>query len=286
MTNQTTSTVSTSTLATSSSPASDVAPPPRSALSPPPPPAGGPAEPGNGAVGRSRTWWLAVGSIVAVGALVWSTFQFVELLAHGRRTETTTVAEPIEVVDVGTDNGFVRIVASERETVGITAVISDGLRATSTSQRVDGGRLVVRSSCPSFGGTWCSTDYTIDVPIGTAVRVGTDNGRIRVTGATGDVAATSDNGSVVIDDARAGSVSAASDNGRVELRFSSAPTSVIASSDNGSIEIVLPDTPDGYRVDASSDNGDVDTAVRTDPSGERFIDARSDNGSVTIRYGS
>jgi Putative adhesin len=252
----------------------------------PPRPPDVPAGPLHDHGGPSNVAWLVVGSVVAIAVLAWTTFQVVDLLAHGRRTETVTITEPVDVVDVSASSGFVHVVATERDTITLTASISDGLRETSTSQRVVDGRLVVRSSCPAFGGVWCSTDYTLEVPTGTAVRVRADNGQVRVSGATGDVDAASDNGSVVIDDARAESVSARSDNGRVELRFSSAPMSVTALSDNGSVEIILPDTAVDYRVDASSDNGDVDAAVRTDPASDRVITARSDNGRVTVRYGS
>jgi hypothetical protein len=61
---------------------------------------------------------------------------------------------------------------------------------------------------------------------------------------------------------------------------------VTAASDNGSVEVILPDTPEDYRiVDVSSDNGTAATPdIRIDPESQRTITATSDNGDVTVRY--
>ena len=76
--------------------------------------------------------------------------------------------------------------------------ISDGLRPTGHSvARVD-DRVVVRGSCPVFGGTWCSVNYTIEVPRGLDVTIKAD-GHVEVFGIDGDVRASTDQGSITLD---------------------------------------------------------------------------------------
>ena len=41
---------------------------------------------------------------------------------------------------------------------------------------------------------------------------------------------------------------------------------------------------EAYAVDTSSSNGSTDNLVTSDPESDRRIVARSDNGSVTVRY--
>src|SRR3546814_12492069 len=41
---------------------------------------------------------------------------------------------------------------------------------------------------------------------------------------------------------------------------------------------------DAYRVDLDTDNGSTDSMVATDPTSERSISARSNNGSLTVGY--
>jgi hypothetical protein len=49
--------------------------------------------------------------------------------------------------------------------------------------------------------------------------------------------------------------------------------------------VLVPDDEGvAYATAASSDNGGVDELIRTDPTSERTIEARTDNGSVSLRY--
>ena len=48
--------------------------------------------------------------------------------------------------------------------------------------------------------------------------------------------------------------------------------------------MVVPDTPDTYRVEVDTDNGSTDVGVRTDPDSDRSIRAETNNGSVSVHY--
>lgn len=53
--------------------------------------------------------------------------------------------------------------------------------------------------------------------------------------------------------------------------------------DNGSVEVAVPPGEESHQVDIASDNGSTTNSIRTDPAGDRTIEARSD-GTVTVRY--
>jgi hypothetical protein len=223
---------------------------------------------------------MVAGSLFAFGLLVWGTFNVVDLLAHGRSTEVTT-HEPVGSVVVDTEVGSVEVRAADVAEITATARVGEGLRATAVSRQAAADRLVLRSSCPNVGGAWCSVDWIVVVPAGTAVSARSEHGRTEVSGRFESVVLRSDDGSVRFDGA-ARSIDATSDNGDVVVNAVDAPDRVRASSDNGNVRIAVPDIDDGYRVDVASGDGSTDVGVRTDPNASRTIDARSDDGNVTV----
>ena len=252
---------------------------------------------------RVHMLWKVIGAVMAAFILVGGTFQAVDALAHARSTSTRTLdAGGVNVLDVHNLAGPVRVVATDGDRIVVRARISDGLRATGHSvARVD-DRVVVRGSCPVFGGEWCSVKYTIEVPRALDVTIRAD-GRIEVFGIDGDVRAGTDQGGITLDhlagDVRAdtdqgrvegtrlsgSSVRASSDQGRVELSFAESPRRVEADSDQGGVEIILPDDEGvAFRTDTGTDQGRVSDPIRQDPGSDRTIKAHSDQGNVTVRY--
>jgi DUF4097 and DUF4098 domain-containing protein YvlB len=246
--------------------------------------------------------WIIIGSLITVAALGFGTLNVVGLLAHEEVTETATFdGSAVEVVDIGTDNGSIEIVGGTGDEIRLVVEISHGIRRTSHRAAVDGSTLVVRSSCPILS-SWCHVDYRLEVPAEVAlvaridngrltvrdldggVDVDGDNGSIELTRLSGSVTASTDNGRLVATGLRSGTVLADSDNGRVSLGFAEPPSTVQATTDNGSVEIVLPVGSESYRVDVDTHHGSTDVGVRTDPSSDRVIVGRTNNGSVTVRY--
>jgi hypothetical protein len=241
------------------------------------PPAGPPADTPSDGV---RAAWLAIGSLFAVGLLVFGTLSVIDVLAHERTTVVTT-HDDVDTLVIQSGEGSVRVRADDVAEVTASARISEGLRATGVNRSVDGGRLVLRSTCPNIGGTWCSVDWDVVVPVGTDVILRSDGDRAEVTGEFGAVDLHSEHDGVTFEGA-ARSVVVGSDHGSVRVRLTDAPDSVRAISDHGNVNVAVPDIDEGYRVVVSSDHGRTDIGVRTDPNAARTIEARSDHGNVTV----
>ena len=255
---------------------------------------------------RARTAWKVAASITAVVVLLWGLSLAVTQIAHEEHTTSTEFdAGGLSTLDVRIDSGSLTVVGTDGDVVKVTARISDGLRATSESQTMNGDRLELRASCPGFLSNFCTVDYTVEMPSRMSVRARLDNDGIRLTGTTGDidvrsanggitvrgsgdgtVLAHSDNGNVTGTDLRAGVVEAHSDNGEVSLGFLDAPRAVEATSDNGDVTVTVPDDASAYTVTTSSSNGSTAAPVRTDPGSSRRITAKSSNGDVLVNYGS
>jgi hypothetical protein len=232
--------------------------------------------PSNGA----RIAWLVAGSLFAVGLLVFGTFSVVDVLAHETTTETTT-HEGVNTVVIHSGDGGVQVRAADVAEVTASAEVSDGLRATGVSRSLDGDRLVLRSTCPNFGSTWCSVDWDVVVPLGTDVVLRSDDDRAEAIGEFGTVELRSQHDGVTFDGV-AQSVVAVSEHGSVTVRMAEPPDSVRALSEHGNVNVAVPDIDEGYRVEVSSNQGRTDIGVRTDPNAERTIEARTDHGNVTV----
>lgn len=246
--------------------------------------------------------WIVIGSVLTAGALVFTTGNIISQLAHDEETITDTFdAADLSAIDIAGSDGSIEVVGGAGDQVRLVAEIDHGLRRTGTSQRIEGTTLVLRSSCPLLS-NWCQVDYRLEVPARMAVTARTDNGRITVRDLDGplDVDAdngsielvrvggtirgSTDNGSLVATGLRSTEVAADSDNGRVSLTFVDPPRSVEATTDHGSVTVVVPDDDTIYRVVVGTDLGRSDVGVRTDPDSDRVITARSDVGSVSVRY--
>jgi hypothetical protein len=229
--------------------------------------------------------WRIGASVLAVAALLWGTLNVVNLLAHAvHRFTSTFPAAGIGTVDVSTDRGSVRVIASDRDDISLHGYISDGLGGTEHSARVRGDRLVVDAGCAFPVAYWCTASYTLRVPRDTKVVLWSGSGSISVSGVAGAVDVSSQHGSINASRLRSPRVNADTDHGSVRLQFATAPRQVNAWSDHGDVEVIVPRTSDAYRVELSADHGDTRADVRTDPAESRVVHLRSDHGDVTVRY--
>jgi hypothetical protein len=232
---------------------------------------------------RGRPAWRILASVVAVAALLWGTLNVVNLLAHGESHFTRTFpASGINRVDVSTDRGSVRVVASDRDDIALSAYVSDGLGGTDHSTRVSGDRLLVDGECSFPVAYWCTVSYTLHVPRGVKLVLWSGSGDITVAGATGDVDLTAQHGSIDASGLRSGYARASSNHGSIRLGFRTAPMQVQASAAHGDVSVVVPRTGDAYRVDLSSDHGSTRNDVHTDSTARRTIDLSSDHGDVSL----
>jgi hypothetical protein len=263
----------------------------------PPAPSAAPPTPG------VRTAWRLVGSLAVAAMLFWGVSETISLLAHEERTfERSFSADGVQAIELDVESGSVEVVVDETlDEIVVEARVSDGLRRTGHDQVLGGGTLRLTGTCPLWMSTFCSVRYDVRVPDADIDVVGLlSDGSLRVDGTAGTISASSDNGSIELfdvhgnirvssdngslrgDEVDADTFTAETDNGRVDVGFSTPPTSVTAHSENGSIELRLPEVEGGYRVDMDTDNGSTDLGVATDPGSDRLVSARTDNGSIRV----
>jgi hypothetical protein len=251
---------------------------------------------------RAHVVWLILGTVLAVASIGWGSINVVSALAHEEYTQRRIFDAAIRVLDVRIDSGSLTVERSPSEQTTVIVHVSEGLEHPEPSFRVIGDRLVIRSSCSGVTDTFCSADFRVRVPAGTAVDAETEDAGIRVAGVGGPVDLVSRDGGITVDGAegpvrlssRDGSVDATNldtrdvraeaTDGSVHLSLATAPRTVDARTVDGSVTVEVPDTPVAYRVDTDVTDGATDVAVRTDPTGARRITAHATSGDVTVRY--
>jgi len=234
---------------------------------------------------RGRPAWRILASVLTLAALLWGTLNVVNLLSHGERRFTRTFsADGIARIDVSTDRGSVRVIASDRDDIAVSAYVSDGLGDTDDSLRVRGNRLLVDGDCTFPVAYWCTASYTLRVPRGLALNLWSGSGDVSVRGRTGVVQLTSQHGDINAVGLRGVDAEATADHGSVHLQFVRPPFIVKGSSAHGDVTVVVPRTTESYHVELSTDHGDATNRVRTDPGSDRVIDLSSQHGDVAVRY--
>ena len=234
---------------------------------------------------RGRPAWRILASVLTLAALLWGTINVVNLLSHGEQHLTRTfAAEGVTRVDVSTDRGSVRVIASDRDDIRLSAYLSDGLGGTDNAIRRRGNRLLIDGACNFPVAYWCTASYTLRVPRDVKLVLWSGSGDVTVAGATADLDLTSLHGSIDASRLRSEYVRAVTDHGHLTLRFATAPMQVQGSVAHGDATVVVPRTGEAYHVDLSSDHGSTDSTVRTDPTARRTVDLSSEHGDVTVRY--
>lgn len=249
-----------------------------------------------------RVWgWGLVGGLLAVTLVAWGTWSTISLLGRSVRTEHTSYEQPIAVVDIRAA-GSIRVIEGAPGRISVTERIERSLVAPRRSADVVGDRLVLRSECRSVFSTFCTVSYDVEVPPGTALKLRSEVGGIRVSDVDGEIDAVSTAGSVSVVagsgnvdlhssaggvrviDRQADRIGASSTAGAVTVEAASPPAAVEASSSAGSVTVVVPPDETTYAVDASTDAGGTKIQIRTDPQAQRTISAHSSAGDVTVRY--
>ncbi|MEW2262336.1 MULTISPECIES: DUF4097 family beta strand repeat-containing protein [unclassified Streptomyces] len=162
--------------------------------------------------------------------------------------------------------------------------------------RMDGDRLELRTHCSGMVAD-CATRHRVEVPRGVAVKVRSDDGSVRAQGfrdsldirtadgsvrvsdSSGRLEMHSDDGSLRAD-VSARQVKASTQDGSVRLRLATVPDLVETRSDDGSVRVSLP--RETYKVSAESDDGSVDVSVPRDDASSHVVNARTQDGEVTV----
>jgi hypothetical protein len=186
----------------------------------------------------------------------------------------------------------------------VRARVSESLTAPERRvRRGDGGVLRLSSSCsPSFFANFCSVDYDIRVPAGTAIRARTgagdvvaqdlrtsvpvelhsSAGDITVIGATTPALRLSTSaGDVRASGVRADDVVGDTSAGDIRLSLMGLAETLDARSSAGDVHLVVPDAV--YRVETTTNAGTVDDQeIRTSPTASRNIRAVTSAGDIRI----
>jgi hypothetical protein len=204
---------------------------------------------------------------------------------------------------VDSDDSALEIVASDDHASGkieVTRWFSGSVAVGSDPEvtwTMDGDRLVLRMHCSGVVAD-CAARHRVEVPRGIAVKAETDDGSVRARGfrdalevrtadgsvrvsdSTGPLELHSDDGSLRADvDSR--QVNASTKDGSVRLGLGVVPDRVVTRSDDGSVTVALPRAT--YKVSAKSDDGSVDVSVPHDDTSAHVVNARTQDGKVTVR---
>lgn len=200
-----------------------------------------------------------------------------------RRTERDQLsADGITTIELRTNDGSVTVTAGDGDIELATTLRQAGNVQARSSIETVGDTITIDGFCSEEGSSRCSVAYEVSVPDGVDVDVVTDDGTIVLNAINGTVIARSDDGAIFGTALNARSVTASSDDGAIDLDFASEPDRVDVSTEDGSITIVVPDDATPYNISTTIDDGSVSINVNDDPSADRSITTRTEDGSVSI----
>jgi DUF4097 and DUF4098 domain-containing protein YvlB len=226
----------------------------------------------------------AAGAMVGVGLLAAGALVGFGLTGCGlaRSTEMRSyqVDGRVDRLDVDSQDGDVEVRAGDGP-VRVTETVHYRGAKPSTTHAVEGGTLDLRNDdCagPRFN---CSVAYLVELPAGTAVKVRTSSGEIRLSGLTGDVTVDTSAGEISGTGLGSAHTLAHTSAGKITLRYTAAPSAVDAKTSAGEVDIRLAGA-ESYAIDADTRAGHTRIEVPTDPAATRKISAHSSAGGITI----
>jgi hypothetical protein len=221
--------------------------------------------------------------------------------ATSRRQTSSETYTDISRIELDLANASIRITGGGDRVV-VDQRVTSGWLGTTVRHEVSGDTLRLVMRCPLFIGINCRAEFDLQVPGDTEltgrtangrieigdvdgnVDIGTSNGAVELTRLSGTLRANTSNGAIRASDLGSLDVDFRTSNGRIEVDASQPPDRIVARTSNGRIEIALPSEAPPYAVDASTSNGNTQLDIRTDPASAHRIEARTSNGSITIRY--
>lgn len=250
-----------------------------------------------------RQGLLVVAAVVALLFVAWGA---VNLLQLGTRHTTTEVDRYRDVTALVIDDASdIRLTSAPAGApLEVRARVTESLVTPERRvRREDDGSLQLSSSCsPSLFASWCSVDYEIAVPAGTAISARTSAGDIvaenlrtslpiELHSSAGDItvigaaapalSVTTSAGDVRASGIRADDVTAETSAGDVRLSLLGLAEAVDARSSAGDVNLVVPDAV--YRVQTNTSAGTVDDQeIRTSPAASRSIRAVTSAGDIRI----
>lgn len=242
-------------------------------------------------------------AVIALLLVAWGALSLLQVATHHTTTEVDTYTDVTALVIE--DESDIRLTSGPAGSpLEVRARVSESLTAPKRRvQRGDDGVLRLSSSCsPDLFANFCSVEYDIRVPAGTAIRARTSAGdvvaeRLRTTlpvelhSSAGDITVigavtptlslSTDAGDVRASGVRAEHVSSDTSAGDVRLSLLGLAETVDARSSAGDVHVVVPDAV--YRLETSTSAGTVDDQdIRTSPAASRSIRAVTSAGDIRL----
>jgi hypothetical protein len=236
---------------------------------------------------------VVVGAVAGTAAAVAFGCWFPGLARYEDETSSPVAITEIRVTG-GTVTAEVRPGAATGVTVHRTVSYMNPLQGKpGATYRIDGATLELRGDDSV---TLSKVDYVVTAPEGvkvvadiatgyinvagvSTVDAKVSTGSVTVTGATGDVTARADTGSITGVQLRSGSVVAITKTGGVSLDLA-VPADVEAITSMGAVELTVP--AGDYRIDAQQKSGKPSIGLASDPNGAHRLTLRTDMGGIRL----
>jgi hypothetical protein len=198
---------------------------------------------------------------------------------HNPPASVFTVSSRVTTVVINGGSGSIDVTGSSRSTVSVSQQATYSGKPPAAAHVLRGTTLTLSYKCPTE--LVCGVSYTVQVPAGVAVSVGTGAGSVTLTSLAGTVSAHANAGLITAVDLRSPVASFKSHAGGVVATFSVAPRSVTAATNVGPITLTVPGSV-GYRLSTHTVVGTSMITVRRSSSSAHSISASSDLGSISV----
>jgi hypothetical protein len=199
--------------------------------------------------------------------------------AHNPPASVFTVPARVTAVIINGGSGSIDVTGSSRSTVSVSQQVTYSGKPPAATHALRGTTLTLSYTCPAE--LVCGVSYTVQVPAGVAVSVGTGAGAVTLTSLAGTVTARADAGLITAVDLRSADASFKSNAGGVVATFSVAPRTLTAATNVGPITLTVPGSV-GYRLSTHTVVGSSTITVRRSASSAHSISASSDLGSISV----
>jgi hypothetical protein len=185
---------------------------------------------------------------------------------------------------MNTDDGDVTVRRSPSATaVSVSYTEHFGLKRPTVTGSSTAAGVELSSKCPKWiFDNYCSVNYTVLVPTGTALRLQTGDGGVSLEGVDGTVDVKSGDGGLHGSDLLSTKVDASLGDGSVSLQWQTAPSRVHVSMGDGSVRLTLPSGSGPYALTKHMGDGSSDIGVAVDPKASRSILLEMGDGSLSV----
>lgn len=198
---------------------------------------------------------------------------------HKTKTVSYQETSPVRTLVIKGDVGDIEVTGAG-SSVSVTEKHRYQKTEPATSHKMDNGTLTLGYSCDD---PQCGVDYTVKVPVGTAVQITDDTGDVKLSRLAGAVDVTTDSGKITAEGLSSSKARFTTDTGDVDAGFVKSPSAASAKVSTGDVTFTLP-TSAKYAVNAHSTTGEVHVDVPQDADAANRITVKAETGNVTVSH--